>query len=208
MYPRSFFPSALSSLYTDAGLHNRMRFNNMIRKMIKQHRNRTDLSSYERQYLHSLLADMDNVIVPNANFIAASECFDIIGVCVWHMDSDGNASNSLFQEEYGPDSPIRLGMGKTALALHLVGVNIPYADIPSPPFRTDPEGIRAAIQQLSHRDLMSIPREESRTQLVATDLVYLSSRGGRLVVAPVVSEPFVAQWDIARHIARYYDVYY
>jgi hypothetical protein len=45
-------------------------------------------------------------------------------------------------------------------------------------------------------------------QLVLTDIAYIGVCGGQLHISAVIGEPFVARWDVARHIVRHFDAYY
>ena len=204
------YPEGLSSLYTQKGLENRFEFNDRMLYFAGRHLERTDLPDSERAFIVSLnTADQTNILLPNETFLNEAESpFDLIVVSFRYAFDDGDSKVVALMEDYSNPSPLQRGFGKTGASLILLGVTIPYERGVYPQSRDNEEDAVHAMRELEKSSISSFPFEDTGTRLISADFAYLGGVDGKLDIASIVGEPFMTQWDVARHMARQFDSYY
>jgi|GEM_PF-6268137 len=83
------------------------------------------------------------------------------------------------------------GVGRTSLQLKLLGISIDYTSIVP-----DPNEI------LTHGSLKIQRTFQTDIQLLTADFAYITNLDEQLFVLPVVAEPLLGLWDIARYVYR------
>lgn len=207
----SFYPPILARLYTPQGIANRIAFNENMKTLLIQHRQRARTRTPAAL---RMLCKSDplrsNLIVPHRLFQTSSNApFDVIAVCVQGRFRNRWGRCAALVEDYSAGSPVCQGMGKSALTLALMGVSVPYAEVPCPRSRHGARDVRAACERLRKNSPVRLLVGRRDVRVVSTDLLYIAaSRLGGLIGGAVVGEPLVAQWDLARHICRHHGMYY
>ncbi len=205
----AFYPEMLANLYRPEGITYKMKYNQKMWEFVALHRQRK-LTEHEKAYLAALDSVYEcNLLAPGRAFLEGVEAlFDLIAVSLIYS-SKRITKTAALMELYSPESPVREGTGKTGLALAVIGASIPYNEIPRPQSRYNSADAYSAIAELGRQSLSPIPFKNTNVRLVASDLTYVGvGEDRKLCIAPAVGEPFIAQWDMARHISRVYDVYY
>lgn len=93
----------------------------------------------------------------------------------------------------GYSTPDIEGIGRTSLLLRLLGITIPYGRL----LGLD----NAAIKSLPGNITIFLSKDPW-CRLLATDVAYIGSSGGRLSIVPTKGEFISFVWDMARHIFR------
>ena len=210
VHGEAFYPHALADLYTDEGVANRQVYNRHLWGFVDRHRQRA-LAPGEKTYIDALDAmPAGNMLVPPHDFLATVTApFDLIAVSFVYRTEAGISKSVALMEQYSPQSPVQEGTGKTGLVLALLGIAVPYDELPRPQSRDNPDDAYQAIEALEAAPLTPLLHRNRNVRVISTDLLYIGiDCQGKLALAGAVGEPCIAQWDMARHISRAFDAYY
>ena len=182
------YPAKLRNLYTKECVEYRKIFNDRMYLFIKK---RLDNKEIRENSDFKLLAKENNLIVPYSSVLEEIENpFDMITTAAM---IDGKPF--ILTEYHDSKGPYSEGIGKTNTFLKLLGVKIPYSEIPS---------LEEDVQSF----LVRFSANNSKMKLIASDMIYIGSKDGHLSLAPVKGEELCTQWDLARHIFRKKDPKY
>ncbi len=186
------FPSSVAPLYTDECISRRQKLNRIIRQILNYRiKNQKPLPN-QLQNLEPIINKTENVIVPYSHLLnKLYSPFDLVS-----LSGIVNGKTFMLMGLNPNGSSIDAEVGKTALGLGLLGMNIPYGQIPDTVERVKEKG-----------PWILKPEGERETKILSTDMCYIGA--GRtdnekfgLYIASSISEIGWAQWDLARHIFR------
>jgi len=190
----SFFPDSVAGLYTPECVEYRKGSNERIKRILKHRAQLATTPFYEQAYLAYILEAFDNLIIPFPEILEELEApFDIIGV-----SGMKHGRCFMFLEQNSPKTQTQEGFGKTALALKLLGIEMPYASIPS------------QLEEIAESVSFELLPQDTGCKLLSSNMSYIGNNSGRLALALSIGEPGWASWDLARHVYRVkglYDVY-
>lgn len=176
------YPDGLRELYSRECVAHRDRFNQRMHRYID---NRiSNGSDIERAYFLNL-KKYNNLLVPAEGLNGLSNSFDVITV-------SGAVKNKrfMFVENWHEYSGKRFSSGKTSIMLQLLGVDMPYFEL------------EEDIPSHNGKEIEISRGRDKGVRLIISDMGYVLFSNGALCLAPVVGEQLIAQWDIARHVAK------
>jgi hypothetical protein len=166
------------------------------------------LSASEHDYITRLESSFgQNLLIPQPEALQPLQYPVGIIAHVLRCSTPQSSRNFALIEHHGARPGRPTGIGKTTVALRLLGVDVPLDEIPRPANRHDPAEARQAISELGDRTVGLYSTNKS-VQTISSDMPYLGLRDGTLQVATIIGEPILALWDLARSISRAFDAHY
>jgi hypothetical protein len=197
-------PPDLQALLSDASRSHRQQFNRLMHEHATK---RSEISRSERAYFERLYPATD-LLVPDPRALAGIDA--VVGliaqVLQYTLREHVTTFALLEQDDSNPARPT--GVGKSAIGFDLVGIDIPHSTIPRPDSRDDEASAIRAVGLLDKQTPKWLTAKHTSVQIISSDMPFLGSADGRLAVAPIVGEPVVATWDMARMISRKFDCHY
>lgn len=201
-------PPSVRGLFSDSCLKHRLRINESMWQYVKRHQARPDLTASEQDYLVGLESSYGkNLLIPPLDALTALQWPIGIISHTLRYSTPHSATNFALLEHYGCHSSRPTGIGKSTIALRLLGVHVPLDAIPRPANRHDPAEARRAISELGDRTV-ELHSTNKNVRVICSDMPYIGLRDGTLHVASIVGEPILALWDLARSISRRFDAHY
>jgi hypothetical protein len=180
------YPTILKKLYMPECIEYRKKFNERMHAYLNRRISRSDSS--EKTYFQDLSKEQ-NLIVPHDVVLnILGNPFDIISI-------SGLKDNSpfFFLEHHVSNNSVKEGIGKTAIMLKLLGIEIPYNEIPN------------TAEEVLQSDMKRISFENREIKLISSDMFFTGINKGLLAFGPMKGEQMESQWDLARHIFRVKD---
>ena len=176
------YPAKLKSIYTQECIEYRKNFNDRMHAYLEK---RIEHSNKSEKVFLSELSKENNLIVPFDSVTdRIQHAFDVISVAA---NKDGKSF--IFLEHKEPNENYMEGVGKSAITLKILGVKIPYSQVPD-----TEEAIQSGVIKITSPD--------SKIKLISSDMFFIGIEDDGLSLGPVKGEQLLAQWDLARHIFR------
>lgn len=195
-------------LLTMQGEKYRLKFNDKLRTLAELHCAQVGLSPAETEYLRSVEAASDRDLLQPMSPVRerVTHAVGVIGVVLQLKTPHGPATVAIFEHREPAGGVDVNGCGKSAVALALLKIEIPWNEIHWP-FGGDASSCPAAIEALSGRTIpLSVGTKDRR--IVSMDMPVLGIIDGALHVAAPSGEPWLALWDLARSMTRRRGVFY
>ena len=179
------YPEVLADLYTSETIAYREGMNKKVHDILKSRMQYAPEG--QTHSIETLLSENNNLIIPHNCILQQLQFpFDIIAVTGVY-----NGKSFMFTGLDSQESSGFEGIGKTALAWTLIGIELPIEKFPQD------------IDQLKKMEGITIPFDTKDAQMASSNATFVGlNEDGQFSFSICLGEIGIAQWDAARSVYR------